>query len=203
MKKCLVTVFVAMGMIIVNGVQAAGDAAAGQARAALCIACHGPGGNSLNPLWPKLAGQHPEYIVKQIQAFKTGARKDPTMAPMAAALDDKAMADVAAYFTSQERSAGVAASDKVELGGKIFRGGNKATGVAACMACHGPSGAGNPAANFPSISGQHALYVEKALKDFRSGIRTSDPNMMMRGVAAKMTDAEIVAVAQFVQGLKK
>ncbi len=125
------------------------------------------------------------------------------MAPMAVALDDKAMADLAAYFTSQKRSEGVAAEDKVELGGKIYRGGNKATGVAACMACHGPTGAGNPAANFPNLAGQQANYVEKAMKDFRAGTRTTDPNRMMRGVAARMTDAEISAVAQFIQGLKQ
>ena len=202
MKKCLVTVLVVMGMMVAGGAQAAGDVDAGQARAALCIACHGPGGNSLNPMWPKLAGQHPAYIVKQLQLFKGGVRKDPMMAPMAVALDEKAMADLAAYFSSQKRSAGVAAADKVELGGKIYRGGNKASGVAACMACHGPTGAGNPAANFPNLAGQQAIYVEKALKDFRSGARVTDPNMMMRGVAAKMTDAEITAVAQFVQGLK-
>ncbi len=203
MKKSLVTVFVVIGMIAAGGVQAAGDAAAGQARSALCIACHGPGGNSLNPMWPKLAGQHPNYIIKQLRAFKAGERKDPTMAPMAVALDDKAMADLAAYFTSQKRSEGVAAEDKVELGGKIYRGGNKATGVAACMACHGPTGAGNPAANFPNLAGQQANYVEKAMKDFRAGTRTTDPNRMMRGVAARMTDAEISAVAQFIQGLKQ
>ncbi len=125
------------------------------------------------------------------------------MAPMAVALDDKAMADLAAYFSSQKRSEGVAAEDKVELGGKIYRGGNKATGVAACMACHGPTGAGNPAANFPNLAGQQASYVEKAMKDFRAGTRTTDPNRMMRGVAARMTDAEISAVAQFIQGLKQ
>jgi len=203
MKKSLVTVFIVMGMMVAGGVQAAGDAAAGQARAALCIACHGPDGNSLNPIWPKLAGQHPEYIIRQLQAFKAGERKDPMMAPMAAALDDKGMADVAAFFSSQKRSPGVAAADKVELGGKIYRGGNKASGVAACMACHGPTGAGNPAANFPNVAGQQAPYIEKALKDFRSASRTTDPNMMMRGVAAKMTDAEISAVAQFIQGLKQ
>lgn len=203
MKKSLVAVFVVIGMVAASGVQAAGDAAAGQARAALCIACHGPGGNSLNPMWPKLAGQHPNYIVKQLELFKAGERKDPMMAPMAVALDDKARADLAAYFSSQKRSDGVAAEDQVELGGKIYRGGNKASGVAACMACHGPTGAGNPAANFPNLAGQQAIYVAKALKDFRSGARATDPNMMMRGVAKNMTDAEITAVSQFIQGLKQ
>ncbi len=202
MKKSLVTIFAAIGMMMAGGVQAAGDAAAGQARAAVCLACHGPGGNSLNPMWPKLAGQHPNYIVSQLEAFKAGERKDPMMAPMAVALDDKARADLAAYFSSQKRSAGVAAADQVELGGKIYRGGNKASGVAACMACHGPTGGGNPASNYPNLAGQQATYVAKALKDFRAGIRVTDPNMMMRGVAKNMTDAEITAVAQFIQGLK-
>ncbi len=203
MKKSLVTVFAVMGMIVAGGAQAAGDAAAGQAKAALCVACHGPGGNSLNPMWPKLAGQHPEYLVRQLKAFKTGERKDPAMAPMAVPLDEKAMADLAAYFSSQKRTEGVAAADKVELGEKIYRGGNKETGVAACMACHGPTGAGNPASNFPNLAGQQAGYVEKAMKDFRAGTRTTDLNRMMRGVAARMTDEEISAVAQFIQGLKQ
>lgn len=202
MKKSLVTIFAAIGMMVAGGVQATGDAAAGQARSAVCLACHGPGGNSLNPMWPKLAGQHLNYIIKQLESFKAGERKDPLMAPMAAALDDKARADLAAYFSSQKRSAGVAAADQVELGGKIYRGGNKASGVAACMACHGPTGAGNPAANFPNLAGQQAIYVAKALKDYRAGTRVTDPNMMMRGVAKNMTDAEITAVAQFIQGLK-
>ncbi len=190
-------------MGVASGVaQAAGDAAAGQAKAAVCIACHGPDGNSPNPQWPKLAGQHPSYIEKQLAEFKAGVRKNELMLPMALMLSEQDMANVAAFFSSQQQAPGVADAEQVELGEKIYRGGNRATGVAACMACHGPSGIGNPAAKFPRISGQHAVYVEKALKDFRSGARANDMNKMMRGVASKMTDKEIAAVAQYVQGLQ-
>jgi cytochrome c553 len=200
MKNWLIVGLIAMGMAA--GAQAAGDAAAGQARAMVCLACHGPDGNSPNPIWPKLAGQHPDYIVKQLQAFKSGERVEPLMLPMAAPLSDEDMANLAAFFSGQQISEGAADPEKVKLGEALYRGGNKATGVAACMACHGPSGLGNPSANYPRISGQHAPYVEKALKNFRDGSRKTDPNMMMRGVAGKMTDAEISAVAQYLQGLK-
>jgi cytochrome c553 len=179
-----------------------GDAAAGQAKAAACGACHGPDGNSVNPAWPKLAGQHPQYLAKQYASFKSGDRKDPVMSGQAALLaTDQDVADVAAYFASQTQTTGEAAADQVELGQQVYRGGNMATGVAACTGCHGPTGVGNPLAKFPRISGQHADYVTKALKDFRSGTRANDPNGMMRGVAKNMSDAEIAAVAQYVQGL--
>lgn len=178
-----------------------GDAAAGQDKAAVCAACHGMDGNSVVPTFPNLAGQHTSYIIKQLMAFKSGERQDPTMAPMAAPLSDQDMADLAAYFSSQKANVGSANPELAEAGGKIYRGGIAAKGVSACMACHGPSGSGNPAANFPSISGQQAQYVAKALRDFRSGARATDPAGMMRNVAAKMSDEEIDAVAEFVAGL--
>jgi cytochrome c553 len=179
----------------------AGDAAAGQGKAAVCAACHGMDGNSMVPTFPKLAGQHPSYIAKQLVAFKSGERQDPTMAPMAAPLSDQDVADLAAYFSSQKASIGSANPELAETGAKIYRGGIAAKGVSACMACHGPAGSGVPAANFPALSGQQAMYVAKALRDFRSGARTTDPASMMRNVAAKMSDAEIDAVAEFVAGL--
>lgn len=200
MNKWLVSFSVVLAMVTA-GVQAAGDAAAGKTKSAICMACHGADGNSPNPIWPKLAGQHASYILTQLQHFKSGSRKNDLMSPMAAPLSDQDMADLAAYFSSQTQSAGTAAADKVAKGEKIYRAGNPNTRVAACMACHGPAGIGNAPASFPRISGQHAAYVEKALKDFRAGSRDNDPNMMMRGVAANMTDAEIMAVAQYVQGL--
>jgi len=201
MRKWLVII---SGVLVfaAGSVQAAGDAAAGKAKSALCMACHGPDGNSPNPIWPKLAGQHPSYIRKQLEAFKTGSRKENLMSPMAAPLTEQDMENLAAYFSSQKQSGGAAAADKVEKGEALYRAGNAASGVAACMACHGPRGAGNPTAMFPRISGQHSAYVEKALKDFRAGTRTNDPQQMMQGAAAKMTDAEIAAVAQYVQGLR-
>ena len=125
------------------------------------------------------------------------------MIGMVAPLNEQDMADLAAYFSSQKNAAGSAAADKVAAGEKVYRGGNADTGVAACMACHGPAGSGNPQAKFPALAGQHAMYVEKSLKDFRSGARANDVNKMMQGVAERMTDAEIAAVAQYIQGLSQ
>lgn len=202
MNRWLVSISVVLALGTA-GAQAAGDAAAGKTKAAVCAACHGPDGNSpANPLWPKLAGQHSSYLLKQLNDLKSGARKDQTMSPMAAPLSEQDMQDLVAYFSGQTQKPGTAAADKVALGEKIYRAGNKNSGVAACMACHGPTGIGNAPARFPRISGQHAPYVEKALKDFRAGTRSNDLNGMMRGVAARMTDDEIAAVAQYVQGLR-
>jgi len=204
MKKWLLTLSVSLALVA--GAAHAGNASAGKEKATTlgCIACHGEDGNSPNPVWPKLAGQHPSYIARQIAAFKSGDRKDDAMSPMALIIGtDEDLADLAAHFAAQKRQPGEPApADQVALGQQLFRGGNPATGVAACSACHGPRGAGIGPANFPSIAGQHAPYVDKALKDFRVGARASDPNQMMRGVAAKMTDAEIAAVSAYLQGMK-
>ncbi len=195
---------IAIAVALTSGAAlAAGNASAGKTKSAPCMACHGADGNSPNVIWPKLAGQHPAYIVKQLQAFKSGDRKDPLMSAQAAPLSDQDMQDLAAYFSSQKIQTGTAAADKVALGEGLYRGGNTESGVAACTACHGPIGQGNPAAAYPSIAGQHAAYVVKALKDFRAGNRgVGDTGKMMRGVGSKMTDAEIEAVAQYVQGLQ-
>ncbi len=183
---------------------AAGDAAAGKTKSATCAGCHGMDGNSVNPEWPNLAGQHPKYIEKQLKDFKAGTdRNNATMAGMVAALSETDMADLAAYFSSLPRKAGTAAADEdtLKLGEKIYRGGNPATGVAACIGCHGPTGAGNPEANFPALGGQHAKYVENQLKAFKTGQRKNDAGKMMRSIASKMSDEEIKAVAAYVQGL--
>ncbi len=199
MKKLAILALLVAGFM--SSAYGAGDAAAGKEKAAACGGCHGADGNSLVPNFPKLAGQHAAYLTKQLADFKSGARKDATMAPMAAPLSEQDIADVAAYFASQPQSVGKGDPELVELGEKIYRGGNPSTGVAACVACHGPTGAGNPAANFPKIGGQQVAYVVKALNDFRSGARSNDTNRMMRGVAEKMSDDEIKAVAEFVAGL--
>ena len=181
--------------------QAAGDAAAGKVKSAVCAACHGADGNSgANPLWPKLAGQHPSYIVKQLKDFKAGKRTDTTMAPMAMPLTDKEMDDLAAYFSSQTRTIGEAAADKVEMGRQIYQAGTS-NGVPACSGCHGPAGHGNGPAGFPAVNGQSAAYLAKQLKAFRDGARTNDLNGMMQGVAARMNDKEIEAVSEYIQGL--
>jgi cytochrome c553 len=201
MNKWLVSVSVAL--IFASGaLQAAGDVAAGKAKSAVCMACHGPDGNSPNPIWPNLAGQHANYIMKQLGDFKSGSRSNPLMSPMAGPLTDADVENLAAYFSSQAMKGGEAAADKVDLGRQIYQAGNLKSGVAACMACHGPSGAGNAPANFPRVAGQHAGYLEQALKDFRSAVRSNDVNGMMQGVAANMSDDEIAAVAQYIQGLR-
>ncbi len=201
MNKWLVfaTVFSLAGGL--TQAQAAGDAAAGKAKSASCAGCHGADGNSANPEWPNLAGQGHAYLVKQLHDFKGGKRENATMAPMAAPLTDEDMQDLAAYFASQPLKTGAADESLVELGEKIYRGGNPSTGVSACIGCHGPSGAGNPAAKFPALSGQHAKYIENQLVAFRSGARGNDAGKMMRSVAERMTEKEIKAVSSYVQGL--
>ncbi len=181
---------------------AAGDATAGQQKAAACGACHGADGNSANGEWPKLAGQNTVYLVKQLQDFKAGRRANPIMSGMAAPLSDQDMEDIAAYFSAQQPAPGKADPELVEKGKAIYLGGNLNSGLAACTACHGANGKGNPAAGFPAVSDQHAQYVETQLKAFRAMQRGNDPGQMMRNIAAKMNDDEIKAVASFMQGLK-
>jgi cytochrome c553 len=190
------------GLGLSSVVLADGSAEAGQSKSTTCVACHGVDGNSVNPEWPSLAGQHPEYIVKQLKAFKSGTRQNALMSPMAAGLSDQDMDDLAAYFSSQTANGLEAAADKVDAGQRLFRGGDPEHGIAACSSCHGPTGHGNPAALYPSIRGQHSTYVEAQLKAYRSGTRQTDQNQMMRGVTQSMTDEQIAAVAAYVQGLR-
>lgn len=179
----------------------AGDAAAGQTKSAVCSSCHGADGNSMNPIWPKLAGQHANYLAKQLAEFKDGTRKDATMVGMTAALSEQDMQDLASYYASQAVKIGEANPDMVELGKKIYQAGIADKGVTACMACHGPSGKGNAPAGFPSLSGQHVDYTVKALTDFQRGDRVNDLNSMMRATAFKMTPREMKAVAEYISGL--
>lgn len=180
----------------------AGDPEAGQAKSTTCAACHGTDGNSANPVWPTLAGQHEGYIISQLQAFRDGTRNDPLMSGMAAGLSDTDMADLAAFYSMQEATGGEADPALVDAGARLYRGGNVESGVTACIACHGVQGRGNPAAGWPRLAGQHAEYVATALRQYRSGERVTDMNAMMRDIAARMTDEEIAAVASYVQGLR-
>lgn len=183
--------------------RAAGDAAAGQARAVTCAACHGVDGNSLNPEWPSLAGQHESYIVKQLQAFKSGARQNVLMSGQAMALSDQDMADIAAYFAGQKPAAKAADPALVDVGQRLYRGGNRDAGVPACLACHGPDGLGNLTAAWPMVAGQQANYTAAQLAAYRSGERKTDGDtQIMRNVAARLTDDEIKAVASYIQGLQ-
>ena len=146
---------------------AQGDAAAGQAKSAICAACHGVDGNSAVPNWPKLAGQHPNYMTRQVALIKSGARPVPEMAGIVPGLSDQDIEDLSAYFADQQASGGVADESKVKLGELVYRAGNADTGVPACMACHGPAGEGNPLAGYPALAGQHAVYTASMLNKFR------------------------------------
>lgn len=166
----------------------------------VCAACHAVDGNSVVTLNPKLAGQHPEYLQKQLMEFKSGKRANAVMSGMAAGLTDDEMKDLAAYFSAKKLTLGQASKNGAgSLGEKIYRAGNAATNVPACAACHGPTGAGIPK-QFPRIHGQHADYTLAQLKTFRTGERANAP--MMMAIAAKMTDAEMAAVADYIQGLR-
>lgn len=181
-----------------------GSAEAGKAKSITCTACHGADGNSVNPLWPNHAGQGAPYIVAQLQAFKSGLRKDPLMAPQAMMLSDEDMRDLAVYFESMPAAVqAVANPSTVNRGEALYRGGDADKGVPACMACHGPAGRGNPAARYPALQGQHAAYTAKALRDYASGARLSvEKTQAMRDIASRLSDADIEAVSSYVQGLR-
>jgi cytochrome c553 len=151
-----------------------GSVEAGRTKSMTCAACHGVDGNSVTPDWPMLAGQHASYIVRQLRAFKNGERTDVTMKPFADLLSEQDMLDVAAYFAAQTPTPKGADPNLVGLGQQIYRGGIPARGVAACIACHGPEGDGNPLAAYPRVSGQHAAYVTKQLNAYAAGDRRSD-----------------------------
>ncbi len=181
---------------------AAGDVAAGKEKALQCASCHGADGNSVNPEWPKLAGQHADYLVKQLTYFEIGERENITMKPMASVLDAQGREDVAAFYAAQKVSLGTADPELVELGERIYRSGNPESGVAPCMGCHGPNGAGNPAALYPALRGQHAKYIEIQLHGFAEGKRVNEnAKKMMQLLARRMTNREIRAVASYIQGL--
>ena len=198
--------WVAASLLACFGPQAlaAGDPSAGQAKSAICAACHGVDGNSVVPNWPKIAGQHEQYLQRQVQLIKAGARVVPEMIGIVPGLSDQDIADLAAWFSSQEISGGVADDAMVELGERIFRAGNAETGVPACMSCHGPAGEGNPLAGYPALAGQHSVYTSKMLKGFRAGDNWGEDDALshvMNGAAAELSDEEIAAVASYIQGL--
>lgn len=202
MKLQLMVLSAMSGLLATSFAFAQGSAEEGQAKAATCVACHGVGGNSVNPVWPSLAGQHPKYSLEQLQAFKKGERQDPLMTPMATTLSEDDMEDLAAYYAQQVPTGLEAESGKVSMGRTLYRGGNEMLNVPACAACHGPTGAGNPLAGYPAIRGQQAAYTAKQLRDYRAGTRQTDENQMMRNVANLLTDEQIEAVASYVQGLR-
>lgn len=226
MIKTLLTVSISLALTTGTGiVHAQGNAGAGKSKAASCAGCHGEDGNSMMAGFPKLAGQHKGYLVRQLQSFKDGSRMAPMMAPLAAGLDDDAIEDIAAYYAGNKISPNPApvlpAGDddddapaktdeqkKAELaklidqGGDLYRNGNLATAVSACVACHGPFGEGNRPAVYPALHSQHADYLIKTLTDFKTGARSKSRENMMHMIATKMTEQEIKAVAYYISTMK-
>lgn len=223
MIKKLLTVSISLLLATAAGhVNAQGNASAGKTKAASCAGCHGEDGNSAMPGFPKLAGQHQSYLVKQLQAFKNGARISPMMAPLAASLDDQTIQEIATYYAGNKISANPApalpANDdapakteeqkKAELanlitqGSDLYRNGNLSREVSACVACHGPYAEGNKPASFPSLHSQHADYLIKTLTDFKTGSRSNNRENMMHMIATKMTDEDIKAVSYYISTMK-
>ncbi|WP_416316094.1 c-type cytochrome [Thalassotalea sp. HSM 43] len=177
-----------------------GDADAGEAKAMVCAACHGADGNQPLPNHPKLAGQHESYLVKQLQDFKSGDREDAIMAGQVAGLSDDDMQNLAAYFASKKVTPVTAEAN--EVGKKLYQGGDAARGITACIACHGTDGKGAGLAGFPKVGSQTADYTKVQLEKFRSGVRNNDMNSMMANIAAKLTDEDIAALAEYMASLK-
>jgi len=204
MKKSFFAGIACLAMSLTTPAFAENDAAAGKDKSAVCAGCHGADGNSMVPMFPKLAGQHPGYLAKQLADFKAGTvRNDPTMAGMVAGLSEEDMSDLAAYFGSQSATPGTAYdAAKATAGETIFRGGITDIGVAACAGCHSPTGHGNPAAHFPSLAGQHSTYIIKQLTDFKGSTRSNDAGKMMRNITKHMTEEQIAQVAEYISGLQ-
>ena len=208
MKKRLQAVLFAFALTSTSAIlHAEGSIDAVKEKAALCFSCHGENGNSVVSTFPKLAQQNTSYLIKQLQAYKNGARKNAMMSAVVTHLSDEDMSDIAAYFSDQEISANQlpleddeddnakTVKDLISQGIDLYRNGDLPREVSACIACHGPFGEGNKPASFPSIKSQHAEYLIQTLKDFKSGARSNNPENMMHMIAKKMTDEEIKAVS--------
>lgn len=187
-----------------------GKAANGEAKAALCTACHGPNGNSVNPEWPRLAGQSAVYVAEQLKLFRSGVRNNPIMKPLAASLSDQDIVDLAAYYEAQAPTGLEADPSYWKSGEALYLSGDAARAVPPCVACHGPVGRGNLAAGYPALRAQQSVYVVKQLNDYASGARYTGPNpaqasrngVMMLTLAKRLTPEEIRDVASYLQGMR-
>ena len=219
MKKKLLALSLALAFTGTSGIlHAEGNISAGKEKAAACVSCHGDNGNSIVSTFPKLAQQHSSYLIKQLQDFKKGTRKNPMMSSIAMGLTDDDMVDIAAYYADQEVSANQmpvlddedenkttgnkTIQDLIAQGSDLYRNGDLTREVSACIACHGPFGEGNKPAAFPVLKSQHADYLIKTLTDFKSGARSNNPENMMHMIAKKMTDEEIKAVSYRISMMK-
>lgn len=192
--------------VMAGQVLAAGDAEKGKTLSATCMACHGIDGNSVNPIWPTIAGQHPQYLERQLKLFKSGDRPSAVMMPMTMGLSEQDMADLAAFYSQQEAKLLAADSAQVELGQSIYQGGLKDRDVPACIACHGPTGQGNPLSEYPVVANQHAPYTINELKLFKEGRTVPGKDevngKIMAEVAQYLSQQEIEAVASYMQGIQ-
>ncbi len=229
MKKNLLALSLALAFTSTSGIlHAEGNISSGKEKAAACVSCHGDNGNSLVSSFPKLAQQHSSYLIKQLQAFKSGTRKNPMMSSIAMGLTDEDMIDIAAYYAEQEVSANqlpvlddededqkpaateggkkTDGNDKIQAiiaqGSDLYRNGDLTREVSACIACHGPFGEGNKPAAYPLLKSQHADYLIKTLTDFKTDSRSNNPENIMHMIAKKMTDEEIKAVSYRISMMK-
>jgi cytochrome c553 len=190
--------------ILMSGAAIAGDAAMGKSKSAACGGCHGFDGNSPILAYPKLAGQNEAYIVKQVKDFKANSdRQNPIMFGMVAALSDADAADIGAYFQAQSvKDVATFDAGKIAAGREMYKGGDMQKGIPACQACHGPTGAGTAGIGYPQLGGQYVDYTLAQLKAFKDGSRKNDDKMLMRSIVEKMSDADMVAVANYIASLK-
>ena len=203
MNKLPLYITITFLMVLSVNIEAS-DIEKGKDKSVACASCHGQEGISPSSIWPNLAGQHANYISKQLYEFKKGAtgnRNNSIMYGLSLTLSDDDISDLSAYYASLEGSVGTTDDEYLSLGQNVYRGGNMEYKIQACMACHGPTGQGNGPANIPSLSGQHADYVYSQLRNFQNGNRSNDPNKMMRNIVHRMTDDELKAVSQYIQGL--
>jgi cytochrome c553 len=194
--------YIFLALILIN--PAYSDVEKGKELSASCAACHGDDGISLNPVWPKLAGQNPKYLASQLHEFKKGPdgnRNNAVMYGIAVNLSDQDIEDLSEYYSSLKSTVGLTKDEYLELGRNIYRGGNMEIKMQACISCHGPNGQGNYAAAIPMLSGQHSQYTYQQLKNFQTSMRSNDYNKMMRNIVYRMTDEEMKAVASYIEGL--
>lgn len=204
MKKLVVIAAATLGMSLSASLYAEpGDPERGKELSTPCIACHQADGNSVNPAWPKIAGKDQGYLFKQLMDYKAGDRSHALMNPQVAQLDEQDMRHLAAYFSTQTTAPGRTSADEetLALGKQVYFGGNVSEGVAACVACHGPTGKGNPAALFPKMAAQHGAYSLDQLNQFSRGQRANDPGRMMRIVSSRMSEEEMKAVSEYIATL--
>jgi cytochrome c553 len=202
MKRLWILAATISGAIVSNSALAAGSVETGATKAIVCQACHGANGNSTNPEWPSLAGIGADYIADQLKNFKEGKRNNPVMMPNAMALTPGDMADLGAYFDSLTNTGLEADPSYWQAGEKLYRAGDPARAIPACMACHGPTGHGNEPAKFPALRGQQSVYVMKQLNDYASGARPTGPNGIMQTIAKRLSTDDVRNVASYVQGLR-